>query len=56
MNYEYFSRPVILQVAEDLMKEYNISNKEAYSMLMYDGVKIYTTMDRGMQESSQKTN
>ena len=55
MNYEYFSRPAILQVAKDLMKEYNISNKEAYSMLMYDGVKIYTTMNRGIQESSQKT-
>ena len=54
MNYEYFSRPVILQIAQDLMKEYNISNKEAYSMLMYDGVKIYTTMNRDIQESSQK--
>ena len=54
MNYEYFSRPVILQIAKDLMKKYNISNKEAYSMLMYDGVKIYTTMNRNMQESSQK--
>ena len=54
MNFEYFSRPVILQVAEDLMKTYNISKEEAYSMLMYDGLKIYTTMDRNMQNASQK--
>jgi penicillin-binding protein 1A len=54
MNYEYFSRPVILQVAEDLMKTYNISKEEVYSKLMYDGVKIYTSMNRDMQNASQK--
>ena len=54
MNYESFSKPVILQVAKDLMKQYNITEKEAYSMLMYDGVKIYTTMDKNMQDASQK--
>jgi penicillin-binding protein 1A len=35
------------------MKQYSISEKEAYSMLMYDGVKIYTTMDKNMQDSTQ---
>ena len=54
MDFEYFSRPVIAQVAEDLMKTLNISKEEAYSMLMYDGLKISTTMDRNMQISSQK--
>ena len=54
MNYESFSKPVLLQVANDLMKHYNINQKEAYSMLMYDGVKIYTTMDKSMQDASQK--
>ncbi|WP_291634400.1 transglycosylase domain-containing protein, partial [Clostridium sp.] len=53
MNYEYFSRSVILQVALDLMKTLNISEEEAYSKLMYDGLKIYTTMDRNMQNKSQ---
>lgn len=53
MNYEYFSRPVILQVAEDLMKKYNLSKEEVYSKLMYDGIKIYTTMNRDMQNTSQ---
>ena len=54
MNFEFFSRPVITQVAEDLIKTYNISQEEAYSMLMYDGLKISTTMDRNMQNASQK--
>jgi penicillin-binding protein 1A len=53
MNYESFSRPVIIQVAEELMNKYNISKEEAYSKLMYDGLKIYTTMDRKMQDASQ---
>lgn len=54
MNYEYFSRPVIINVAEDLVKTLNISKEEAYSMLMYDGLKISTTMDRNLQIASQK--
>ncbi|MBW9152707.1 transglycosylase domain-containing protein [Clostridium estertheticum] len=53
MNYEFFSRPALLQVTNDLMKKYKISQKEASSMLMYDGVKIYTTMDRNIQNTSQ---
>ena len=54
MNFEFFSRPVIRQVAEDLIKTYNISKEEAYSMIMYDGLKISTTMDRSLQNSTQK--
>lgn len=53
MNYESFSRPVIDQVIADLMKTYNLSEKEARSTLDYDGLKIYTTMDRNMQGASQ---
>lgn len=53
MNYEYFSMPAITQVENDLMKKYNISKNEARSMLNYDGVKIYTTMDRSIQDASQ---
>jgi penicillin-binding protein 1A len=53
MNYESFSRPVVVQVAEDLMNRYNITKEEAYSQLMYNGLKIYTTMDRSMQDASQ---
>lgn len=54
MTYEYFSRPVILQVTEDLMKKYSISKEEAQSRLMYDGLEIHTTMNVDMQNASQK--
>ncbi|MBU3145005.1 transglycosylase domain-containing protein [Clostridium sp. CF012] len=54
MNFEFFSRPAIVQVSEDLMKTLNISQAEAFSMLMYDGLKISTTMDRNLQIASQK--
>jgi penicillin-binding protein 1A len=54
MNYEYFSRPVITQVTEDLMKQYSISKEEAQSRLMYDGLQIHTTMNTTMQNESQK--
>ena len=54
MNYEYFSRPVITQVTEDLMKKYSISKEEAQSRLMYDGLQIHTTMNTTMQNASQK--
>lgn len=54
MNYEYFSRPVITQVTEDLMKQYSISKEEAQSRLMYDGLQIHTTMNTTMQNASQK--
>ncbi|MBU3190939.1 transglycosylase domain-containing protein [Clostridium bowmanii] len=53
MNFEAFSRPVILQVTEDLVKTLNISKEEARSMIMYDGLKITTTMDRALQNKSQ---
>jgi penicillin-binding protein 1A len=54
MNYEYFSRPVITQVTEDLMKKYSISKEEAQSRLMYDGLQIHSTMNTTMQNASQK--
>jgi len=53
MNYESFSQPTINQVENDLMKKYNISINQARSMLNYDGVKIYTTMNKHMQNTSQ---
>ena len=53
MNYESFSQPAINQVENDLKKKYNISINEARSMLNYDGVKIYTTMNKHMQDASQ---
>lgn len=54
MNYEYFSRPVIEQVANDLAKVYNCSKEEAYDKLMYSGFKIHTTMNTNLQNEVQE--
>ena len=54
MVYEWFSRPVIKQVAEDLMKTYEYTEAEAYEKITYGGLRIYTTMDRELQDSVQE--
>jgi len=52
--YEWFSLPTIEQVRKDLKSQYNYSDKEINSILMYSGIKIYTTMDRNLQDAAQK--
>jgi penicillin-binding protein 1A len=52
-NYEWFSIPVINSVREDLKKQYNYSDEEISHLLMYGGLKIYTTMDTNLQNSAQ---
>ncbi|MEG0773195.1 PBP1A family penicillin-binding protein [Clostridium sp.] len=54
MQYEWFSRPVVEQVKKDLMTTYGYTEGEAYEHLNYGGLQIYTTMDRAMQDSTQK--
>jgi penicillin-binding protein 1A len=54
MNFEWFSRPVIQQVKNDLMQKYKYSEAEASKMLTNGGLKIYTTMDRNLQQSTQQ--
>ena len=55
LNYEWFSREIIKQVKKDLMDEYKISPTEADKTIMYGGLKIYGTMDKSLQDFSQKT-
>ncbi|SHH39213.1 transglycosylase domain-containing protein [Clostridium grantii] len=52
--YEWFARPVISQVLTDLMEKYNYDIDEAKNMLSSGNLKIYTTMDRNLQEETQK--
>ncbi|GFP76873.1 transglycosylase domain-containing protein [Clostridium fungisolvens] len=54
MNFEWFSRPVIQQVKNDLMQKYKYSEAEASKMLTNGGLKIYTTMDRDLQQATQQ--
>lgn len=54
MNYEWFALPAIEQVKKDLKAQYKYSDTEINSLLMYGGLKIYTTMDKNLQDSAQK--
>lgn len=54
MNYEWFSRPVVKQVAKDLMDTYGYTEAEAYEKISYGGLRIYTTMDKELQDSVQQ--
>lgn len=49
-NYEYFTRPVIKQVTEDLMKKFNLTEEQASEKLTLGGLKIYSTMNRSIQD------
>lgn len=54
LNFEWFSLPVINSVKQDLIKKYNLSEEEVNNQLMSGGLKIYSTMDRNLQNSAQK--
>ena len=54
MNYEWFSRPVVKQVAKDLMETYGYTEAEAFEKISYGGLRIYTTMDKKLQDSAQQ--
>ena len=50
LNYEWFSVPVINKVKEDLKVKYNYTDDEVEKIITYGGLKIYTTMDRELQD------
>lgn len=52
--YESFSRPVVEQIKTDLMAKYNYSKSQVTTLLINGGIKIYTTMDKDLQDKSQK--
>lgn len=54
MNFEWFTRPVITQVKEDLKAKYKYTDDEVQQMIVNGGLKIYSTMDRNLQNSTQK--
>ena len=51
--YESFSRPVVNQVKTDLMAKYNYSESDVTALLINGGLKIYSTMDKDLQDNSQ---
>lgn len=54
LNYEWFSIPVLDAVKKDLEAQYNYTDDEVQHLLMYGGLKIYTTMDRHLQDYAQQ--
>lgn len=53
-NFEWFTRPVVEQVKEDLKETYDYSEEEIENLLVNGGLKIYSTMDRDLQVKAQK--
>ena len=54
LTYEWFSLPVIEQVKKDLKEQYKLDDKQADLALMYNGLQIYTSMDKNLQDAAQK--
>jgi len=50
----YFTDLVKREVIDTLMKDYNLSEKDAYNMLYTQGLKIYSTLDLNMQTKLEK--
>lgn len=55
LNYEWFVYPAVSQVKEDLKQKYNYTDEEVSKLVVNGGLKIYTTMDRDLQDFTQQT-
>lgn len=53
INYEWFVYPALDQVREDLKEVYKYTDDEVDRLFATGGLKIYTTMDRAIQDSTQ---
>lgn len=54
MKYQWFVEPAVDQVAEDLAKKLDISEKEAKQRLRTAGYNVYLTIDTKIQDAAQK--
>ncbi|MFT8314206.1 MAG: PBP1A family penicillin-binding protein [Clostridium sp.] len=53
-NYQWFSSSVVDQVRSDLKAQYNYTDEQINNLLSDGGLKIYTTMDRNLEDSTKK--
>ncbi|MCY6958601.1 transglycosylase domain-containing protein [Clostridium brassicae] len=53
-NFEWFSRPVVNEVRKDLKEKYQYTDEEIENLLVHGNLKIYSTMDKDLQLSTQK--
>lgn len=54
LEYEWFINPTVAEVKKDLKEKYKYSDEEVNKVLANGGLKIYTTMDRDLQDHAQK--
>lgn len=52
-NFEWFSRPVVNEVKKDLKSKYKYTDEEIDNLLTHGNLKIYSTMDKELQLSTQ---
>lgn len=55
LNYEWFAYPAVSQVKEDLKEKYKYTDDEVSKLVVNGGLKIYTTMDKNLQDFTQET-
>lgn len=55
LEYEWYINPTINQVKKDLKEKYKYSDEEVSKLLANGGLKIYTNMDRKLQDYTQAT-
>ncbi|ASW42523.1 transglycosylase domain-containing protein [Clostridium isatidis] len=53
INYEWFVYPALDQVKKDLMETYKYTEEQVDNLFSNGGLRIYTTMNRKMQDSTQ---
>ncbi|WP_251860905.1 PBP1A family penicillin-binding protein [Clostridium sp. Marseille-Q2269] len=53
LAYEWFSLPAIEQVKKDLKTKYKYDDKQIHNLLINGGLKIYTTMNKNLQDKTQ---
>lgn len=52
-TYQWFSSAAVEQVKNDLKSQYSYTDEQVNNLISDGGLKIYTTMDRSLQDSTQ---
>lgn len=52
-TYQWFSSAAVEQVKNDLKSQYSYTDEQVNNLISDGGLKIYTTMDRNLQDSTQ---
>lgn len=55
LNYEWFVYPAVSQVKEDLKEKFKYTDEEVSKLVVNGGLKIYTTMNKPLQDFTQAT-